>query len=316
MLFCVRTSSRVAIESFQAAPNENADAARIIYRKLLTSIDPRTADDRFRPREALDLANLLINKEVSPERWPADVNFPNVVYQAFRASFALEQFDVAASMLERIESLGIKLQPYAQERLDYVRQNYEQELLTRRQEANTDDLPRVKLETTEGDITVELFENHAPQTVANFINLVERNFYDNLKFFVVLPGSYARTGSPDNQATSDAGYQVSNELDREKLRYHFAGSLSMVTQGENKTAGSQFLITAQPYPEFDGEHTVFGRVIEGLDVVRQLQTIDLNRGGDPEQASAIIKATVIRKRDHEYQPSRLAADSASKAGDQ
>ena len=159
-------------------------------------------------------------------------------------------------------------------------------------------MPRVKLETTEGEIIVELFENHAPKTVGNFIALVERNFYNDLNFFVSKPGEYALTGCTKDDGTTDAGYRISNELEREQVRDHFSGTLTMFN-GEDGTAGSQFMITHQRNPKFDGKFTAFGRVIKGMDVVLKLKSTNLvrNPAGD---SSKILKASVIRKRDHEY----------------
>jgi cyclophilin family peptidyl-prolyl cis-trans isomerase len=180
---------------------------------------------------------------------------------------------------------------------------WEEEAAFRAAEAKADDLPRVKLETTKGDIVIELFENEAPNTVANFISLVEKGFYDGLTFHRVLPGFMAQGGDPNGNGSGGPGYHIRCECHQDVFRKHFTGSLSMAHAGRD-TGGSQFFLTFRPTPHLNGAHTVFGRVIEGLDILSDLQRIN------PEEKSnispdRIIKATVLRKRDHKYVPETL-----------
>ncbi|TWT50029.1 Peptidyl-prolyl cis-trans isomerase B [Thalassoglobus neptunius] len=166
-----------------------------------------------------------------------------------------------------------------------------------------DALPRVKFTTPKGEIILELFENEAPNTVANFVNLVESGFYNGLKFHRVLAGfmaqggcPHSKDGDPGQPGTGGPGYTIKCEAYRPDARRHFAGTLSMAHAGRD-TGGSQFFITHLPTPHLDQEiaptsvHTVFGRVLEGLDVARALQ-----------QEDEIISAEVIRKRNHDYIP--------------
>lgn len=166
----------------------------------------------------------------------------------------------------------------------------EQEI--RAKEAKTDDLPRVKLTTTKGDIEIELLENEAPNTVANFIELVTKKFYDGLKFHRVLPEFMAQGGDPQGNGTGGPGYRFKDELP-EGYRRHFRGSLSMANSGAD-TNGSQFFITYIPTEWLNGKHTVFGRVISGQAAADALLIGD-----------QIVKAEVIRKRDHEYKVVRI-----------
>jgi len=177
------------------------------------------------------------------------------------------------------------------------------EIAAQAEEAKADDLPRVKFETSKGAIVVELFENEAPQTVGNFISLVEEKFYDGLTFHRVLPNFMAQGGCPDGTGSGGPGYNIFCECDKAKHRNHFSGSLSMAHAGKD-TGGSQFYITFRPTPHLDGRHTVFGRVIEGMDVLPKLQRIDPSRGGGPPP-DQIVKATVLRKRDHKYEPTAV-----------
>lgn len=177
---------------------------------------------------------------------------------------------------------------------------WEDEQKLRSAEAKADDLPRVKLTTTKGDITLELFENEAPNTVANFVNLTEKGFYNGKKFHRVIPGFMAQGGCPLGNGSGGPGYTIDCESVNENHRNHFRGSLSMAHAGPN-TGGSQFFITFVPTPNLDGLHTVFGRVIDGMDVLAKIQRTQDAPAGPPDK---IIKAEVLRKRDHEYVPKK------------
>ena len=188
---------------------------------------------------------------------------------------------------------------------------YQQELMIRRQEAGNDDLPEVLIQTSEGDIKVQLFENHAPNTVANFIHLIrDQKFYDGKLFHLVKPGEYAVTGSPNGDGMGDAGYRIACECDGDKIRSHFRGTLSMMAPSKDR-GGSQFFITQQPNPHtYDGKYTAFGRVIDGMDVVLKLNTIDRTAGiASASNASKIVRVEVTKARDHSYMPEKISTSS-------
>jgi cyclophilin family peptidyl-prolyl cis-trans isomerase len=184
--------------------------------------------------------------------------------------------------------------------IDDYRAKWAEEKKIRAAEAKADDLPRVKLETSKGDIVIELFENEAPNTTANFISLVEKGFYDGLKFHRVIPGFMAQGGDPQGDGTGGPGYAIACECVRKDYRKHFRGTLSMAHAGRD-TGGSQFFLTFVPTPHLDGKHTAFGRVIDGMEVLSELNRV---QPGEPG-ADKIVKATVLRKREHEYQPQTL-----------
>lgn len=178
------------------------------------------------------------------------------------------------------------------------------ELTIRLAESAADDLPRVKLTTSKGDIVLELFENEAPDTVGNFVSLVEDGFYDGLNFHRVIENFMAQGGDPNGDGTGGPGYNIFCECYKSDYRRHFTGSLSMAKQVPRDTGGSQFFITFVRTSNLDGKHTVFGRVIEGMDVVNQLQRINPQEADGP-QPDRIISGEVIRKREHEYQPVKV-----------
>ncbi|MGM0489629.1 MAG: peptidylprolyl isomerase [Planctomycetota bacterium] len=165
-------------------------------------------------------------------------------------------------------------------------------------------MPRVKLETTKGDIVVELFENEAPDTVGNFVYLVKRGFYDELTFHDVQSGFMAQTGCPHGDGTGGPGYTIYDECDKPGARKHFRGVLSMANRNVPNSGDSQFFITYRPAPRLDGRHTVFGRVIEGMDVVTRLQR-RTPQDPEPPEPDKILKAEVLRDRGHEYLPNKV-----------
>ena len=120
-----------------------------------------------------------------------------------------------------------------------------------------------------GDIVIELFEKEAPGTVQNFIDLINKGFYNGLRFHRVIPGFVAQGGCPNGNGTGVPGYTIKDELVGNPHK-HERGALSMAHRGPN-TGGSQFFIVYEPQPHLDGVHTVFGKVIEGMDVVDGIQ---------------------------------------------
>lgn len=126
-------------------------------------------------------------------------------------------------------------------------------------------------DTARGPIKVELYPEKAPLTVANFVNLAQRGFYDGLKFHRVIPDFMIQGGCPEGSGRGGPGYRFEDETNNGVP--HERGVLSMANAGPN-TNGSQFFITHVATPWLDGKHTVFGKVVEGLDVV------DSVAGGD------------------------------------
>ena len=128
------------------------------------------------------------------------------------------------------------------------------------------------IETDRGVIRLELFEEKVPKTVANFEKLVEKGFYDNLKFHRVIDDFMVQTGCPKGTGTGGPGYQFEDEFHPD-LKHDGPGVLSMANAGPN-TNGSQFFITHVATPWLDGKHSVFGRVIDGQDVVDAIKQGD------------------------------------------
>jgi peptidyl-prolyl cis-trans isomerase B (cyclophilin B) len=152
-------------------------------------------------------------------------------------------------------------------------------------------LPQVTIHTEKGDIVLELAEDEAPNTVANFVHLAEKGYYDGLTFHRVIDDFMIQGGCPRGDGRGGPGYAIADEISP-TLR-HERGVISMANAGPN-TGGSQFFITHVPCPHLNGKHAVFGKVVEGMDVV------DAIARGDK-----MARVTVDRKRDHAYQPEIL-----------
>lgn len=193
---------------------------------------------------------------------------------------------------------------------------WEEEKAIRDKELEADDLPRVKLDTSNGEVIVELFENEAPETVANFISLVESGFYNDSVFHLVVDGVVAQTGIYSRVRKDPLKYVIKNESREPSVRSHFVGSLSMVgNKGGQGQASSVFAITMVPTPDLDWDgteedevsQTVFGRVVSGMQNVMAMEaTLEIDEETEEKKhirdakPSFINKATVLRKRNHEY----------------
>ena len=193
--------------------------------------------------------------------------------------------------------------------LNKLDQLWQEELKYREQDAQGEPLPRVLMKTTKGDVEFELFENQAPETVANFIHLVESGFYDGLNFHRVIEHFMAQGGCPTGDGTGGPGYTIYNEAQKPNARKFFRGSLGMALAQDPNSGGSQFFVTYIPTYQLNGNFTVFGRVIAGMDVVCNLERINPDEkkeeGEPPVIPDEIIGMEVVRKRAHEYAPRKV-----------
>src|SRR5574337_264354 len=149
-------------------------------------------------------------------------------------------------------------------------------------EAEATKSPRAIIEMATGKIVIELYEKDAPGTVANFVKLAKQGFYDGLSFHRVVPGFVAQGGDPKGGGTGGPGYTIKDEVNSRK---HTTGAVAMAKTAAPNSAGSQFYITLAPQPALDRDYTVFGQVVEGMDVVMKI------RVGDVMKKVTIVEAT-------------------------
>jgi len=131
---------------------------------------------------------------------------------------------------------------------------------------------RVEMETSKGTITLDLFPEHAPETVNNFMFLAGEGYYEDVSFHRVIPNFMIQGGDPTGTGRGGPGYTFKDEFSGNPLK-HQTGVISMANAGPN-TNGSQFFITHGPQPHLDGRHTVFGRAVDCQDVVDAIQQGD------------------------------------------
>lgn len=136
-------------------------------------------------------------------------------------------------------------------------------------------MKKAEIHTDKGIMKIEFYENDAPNTVKNFVDLAEKGYYDGLTFHRVIPDFVIQGGCPDGTGAGGPGYTIDCELDGDN-QYHDKGVLSMAHAGRN-TGGSQFFIchNRQNTQHLDRNHTVFGKVYEGLDVIDQIRQGDV-----------------------------------------
>jgi len=239
----------------------------------------------------------------------ADRQSKDVLNMAAVSHFAQHDFEKSVAIFAQAAKLNRtnpRYDSYAEAAARYGDLWKKEQELRAKEEALQGDtaLPRAQFETDRGNIVIELFEDQAPNTVANFISLIEGGKYKGIAFHRVIPGFMAQGGDPNtlnedplDDGLGGPGYSIACECYRPDARLHFSGSLSMAHAGKD-SGGSQFFITHLPTDwlnprtePVEGGHTVFGRVVEGLDIARTLK-----------QGDRIKNATVLRKRPHEYKP--------------
>lgn len=151
---------------------------------------------------------------------------------------------------------------------------------------------KIKFTTNKGVFVAEMFEDKAPLTTKNFIELVEKGFYDGIIFHRVIDGFMIQGGDPTGSGMGGPGYKIKDEFG-EGLKHDDEGILSMANAGPN-TGGSQFFITLAPTPWLNGHHAIFGKVVEGMDVVRLIGVVPTDFRDRPHEAVTMEKVEVVK----------------------
>lgn len=151
---------------------------------------------------------------------------------------------------------------------------------------------KIKFTTNKGVFVAEMFEDKVPLTTKNFIELVEKGFYDGIIFHRVIDGFMIQGGDPTGTGMGGPGYKIKDEFG-EGLKHDDEGILSMANAGPN-TGGSQFFITLAPTPWLNGHHAIFGKVVEGMDVVRLIGVVPTDFRDRPREAVTMEKVEVVK----------------------
>jgi cyclophilin family peptidyl-prolyl cis-trans isomerase len=149
-----------------------------------------------------------------------------------------------------------------------------------------------QFKTNLGSFTVELFEDRAPKTTKNFIDLAEKGFYDGVIFHRVIKDFMIQGGDPTGTGRGGPGYTIPDEFHPE-LKHSGWGILSMANAGPN-SGGSQFFITLEATPWLDGKHAVFGKVVGGTDVIEAIGTTPTARGDRPLEDVVMESVTITQ----------------------
>ena len=149
----------------------------------------------------------------------------------------------------------------------------------------------VEFNTNKGNFKIELYGDNTPITTGNFIKLVDEGFYNGLIFHRVLPNFMVQCGCPHGTGRGGPGYTIRDEFHPD-LKHDSKGMLSMANAGPN-TGGSQFFITVAPTPWLDGKHSIFGKVIEGMEVVDSISKVEKDRNDKPLQNVVVNSIKII-----------------------
>ena len=154
--------------------------------------------------------------------------------------------------------------------------------------------PIAVIETNMGTIKAELFMDKVPGTAGNFVKLAEKRFYNGVVFHRIIDGFMIQGGDPTGTGTGGPGYTIKDEF-HPSLTHSGEGIFSMANTGRPNTGGCQFFITLGPTVHLDGKHAVFGRVIEGIEVVRAIGKVQVDADDRPLKAVRMERVTIVRQ---------------------
>ncbi len=291
-----------ALEEFKTDPAGKVKLGHILFKTLKRNTDKDNFDGM------LPIAKTLV-----------EMGYPSAdLSQIYLQScLAAGDFQQAKSVIQASEK-NIVNSAAMLSVLDRLEKEWAEELEAQKRDAAGEPLPQVKIRTTKGPLVVELFENDAPEAVANFISLAESGYFDSLDFFYVGDHQVAQTGCPNEDGTGGPGYMILNENSKPNARKLFRGSLALaLLPGRPDSGGSVFFIPYLPALELDSNnYTVFGRVVSGMPSLANLNRVKPARKEESEEdkknkpktePDEIVSVEVIRKRDHKYEPKKLPA---------
>ncbi len=285
-----------ALAEYQSDPANKTAIADMLWRILERNVE----DDRYEGMQPV--AQALMAHNYPQEKLHAT---------ATMTAFANCDFEVLKPLLNELIIDG-KASPQLQglqQDLTQLEKDWQGELAAREQDLQGEPLPRVMMHTSKGDVEFELFENQAPETVANFISLIESGFYDGLTFHRVLEHFMAQTGCPTGDGTGGPGYMIYNETNKPGARKFFRGTLGLALAQAPDSGGSQFFVTFLPTYQLNDGFTAFGRVVSGMEVLSNIARInpdeEKEEGAPAVMPDEIVSIEVLSKRDHEYKPNKV-----------
>ncbi len=234
-------------------------------------------------------------------------------HMAGYAAFVSNEYELASDYWKKSSVMGMDVPQQMLATLDTQAVKWKEELAKREKETLADDLPRVEVLTTKGVLEIELFEDDAPETVNNFIYLVEKGHYNAKPIFRVIEHLVAQTGCERGDGTGTPGYSIKGEGPLPGHRNHFRGSVGLAlganpetNQPDLNSGSAQFYMCFTPYPQFDGSYCVFGRVIKGFEALGNFNRVDMSNKEEAKKSDvnpdAVVRIRVLRKRNHEYRP--------------
>ena len=150
-------------------------------------------------------------------------------------------------------------------------------------------MSKATMQTNQGTIEIELFDDNAPKTVENFKKLAGDGFYNGIIFHRVIPDFMIQGGDPTGTGTGGPGYQFEDEFNDHKVE---RGALAMANAGPNTNGSQFFIVTAEATPWLDGKHTVFGKVTSGMDVVDAIEQTETGPGDKPREEMRIESISI------------------------
>ena len=296
----------LSMEIFLKAEQPTEDQTVLAFRMALSSSD----------EGRIGIANQVMNKMLKLR--PDD---EQVWMSAARVAVFTNDYQIAGRLLKEKPKLMAELplkekQLYAT--LEGFGERWEKEKVIREAETKADDLPRVEFTTSKGSFVIELFENEAPETVGNFVHLVESGFYEGAFFHQVLRNFRSQTGLYFKNRHPPTDYEIASEANADNARNIFRGTIATIPKGYTVGASEFSIYTApNPFASKEYEETVFGRVISGMDVVdilkvngrlrknSTIERVNSKQGDMPDDY--IVSAKVLRKRPNvDYHPKKLS----------
>lgn len=289
-----------ALEEFQSNPNGKQKLGHILFNTLKRNAEKDNFDGM------LPIAKLLF-----------EMNYPSTDLPQIYMQCCLAENDYDQARIPiQSSKLSIANPQALLEQLDRLKEDWDLEQQARQRDLSGEPLPMAKIRTTKGDVVVELFENEAPEAVSSFVSLAEQGFYEYLDFFYVDNHSLAQTGCMKEDGTGTPPYMLPDENQKPNARKLFRGSLALSTiPNQPNSGGTVFFIPYLPALGLDNNYTVFGRVVSGMPVVANLNRVKPDRKDQSSEdkkkeaksePDEIISIEILRKRAHEYQPTKIA----------